>query len=1101
MTHREATGVDQPDLLGQRGYQQGTGGVTSTHDAAPLSFAQERLWFLDQYLAGSPIYHIPVPLRLRGPLQPHLLERALTEITARHEVLRARFASTEGGLRQVPGPVEPIALAVRDADRAAGTDPDAAIADAINRELEQPLDLATAPPFHAALIRIGPDDHLLVCRIHHIAFDGWSLNVLLDELAALYAAYAAGEPSPLPPLQVSYGAYAAGQRDLVHGKRLDDQLAYWQEALGDGVPLLELAADRPLPRVPTYRGGQLGATLAAPLADGLRRLADQENTTGYTVIVAAFKILLARHAGVEDVVVGVPVANRDQPELDRLIGLFLNMVVSRSDLSGRPTFRDVIRRVWDGLLDAYANHELPFEILVEKLQPDRSATRTPFVDVVVNLLPTASQVRFGGITCTPVEVADRYSGYAMTLYVREDGSGLELVYQREKFDRERMRDFLDQLVLLIEQATADPDRDMYSYSLLTPAARRLLPDPAKRLELPEYEPVTATVERLAARLPARAAVRHGERVWSYAELTRSVRSVAAALATAGHRPGDVVAIFGQPSFGYVASFLGVMAARCVALPLDDSVPPQRQLVMLEAANASRLLLVGDADAADRPCPVLRVGADGSTPAGPDGTEPGRAAGPVRPGDAAYIYFTSGTSGNPKGILGENNTLAHLITWERETFCTGPADRCGLTTRLSFDMVLRDIFLPLTSGGTLCIPPDETLILDASAALRWLEEERITLLHIVPTLASRWLEHAPACVRLPDMRWVYFAGEPLAEGLVRRWRTAFKPGGTAVNYYGTTETMVRTYHVVPPEPHPGVQSVGAALPHCQTIIANHAGVQCGIGELGEVLLRSRICTKGYINAPREQLDRFVPNHFLAGDPQDICYRTGDVGRYRPDGTADVLGRHDDQLKIHGVRVEPAEVQAAVSTHPTVAAAVVVPAGDELVGYVVPRNGACADAAELRRHLRQRLPETMIPASFVTLAAVPTLSNGKVDKKALPPPGKEQAGPAGAATGTETELVLARIWREVLGVAEVRPTDNFFDLGGHSLKAVDAVARIRAELGVDLPLRVLFEEPTLASVAAEVERHATDQGPALGGLLDDADMDAIIAALEALEEEES
>jgi amino acid adenylation domain-containing protein len=1072
---------------------------------APLSFAQERLWFLNQYLADPRIYHIPVALRLRGPLDPTALARALDELVQRHEALRTRFETTPDGPGQVVMPVAPVELAMRDLP-GAGTDTGARILAAVVAELDRPKDLAAGPPMHVTAFRVAPDDHVLVLVVHHIAFDAQSFDVIQRELAMLYESYAGGRPARLAEPPVRYRDYAAWQR--AQAPEVDAAVRHWRDRLA-GLPTLDLPVDVAAPPTPRFTGEQLTADVPAEVMARLRTLADEAKTTVYAVLVAAFDVVLARHTGQEDIAIGVPASLRTRPELEPVVGVFLNMLVLRCDLSGRPTFHTVVARVREALLDAYAHQDLPFEKLVEELKPDRSTSRVPFIDVVVNIVPPPRSSRFGDLRCEPVQVPDRYAGYAMTLYLEDRGQDarLHLVYQTERFGRDRMRHLLDQLVALLSQCAADPDAEIYGYSLVTESARHVLPDPTMPLERPTYPPVTETIAAAAERAPQAPAIRYGGRCWTYRDLVTTVDNLATRLRAAGHRPGDVVAIVGEPSFGYVAAFLAVFAARLVALPMDREVPIARQRELLSVGGARRLLLVGELGPAGELAGGIassRVAADGGTDDLPAATT--APADPVSPDDAAYIYFTSGTSGTPKGILGQHNTLSHLITWERETFEIGPEDRCGLTTRLLFDMVLRDIFTTLTSGATLCIPPDETLVLDPPAALRWLAEERITLLHIVPTLATRWLERVPQGASLPDMRWVYFAGEPLTEQLVRGWRETFAPGGgVAVNYYGTTETMVRTYHVIPPEPSPGVQSVGVPLPHCQTVLVNRAGLLCGIDEVGNVLLRSRIYTLGYLNAPDEQRIRFAPNRF-GDDPTDVGYVTGDVGRYLPDGTVGVFGRIDDQVKIKGVRIEPAEVQAAVCRHPDVASAVVVAREQHgqpaLVGYVVPRAGASVTTSALRSYLRERLPEVMVPEAFVTLDALPALPNGKVDKKSLPPPGTSRDDEDVADLRTDTERILAQIWAQTLNVDRVGRYDNFFDLGGHSLKVVDVVARIRETLRVDVPLRLLFEQPTLCGLAEAVDRLRTEGTPdtELDALIGDEDVDAIIAALEELEREE-
>jgi amino acid adenylation domain-containing protein len=1096
-------------LLEQRLAGGGTGAAEVTPrprqpgEELPLSFAQERLWFLDRFLAGSPVYHMPVAFRLRGPLRVDVLQQAYGELLGRHEVLRSSFPATPDGPRQVVNPAGPVTISVEDISAVPAGRREAAVVEAAETLLDEPLDLAVAP-IRTALIRVADDDHVLLVKVHHIAYDAASYETFRSELAALYEAYAAGAPPALPEPALHYCDFAAWQRAAGTGGRYDDQLEYWRSQLAGEIPLLELPVDLPLRREPRFTGAAVSRPLPPVLTDRIRALAASERVTLYTTMLATFGSVLARHTDADEVIVGVPVSTREQlPELEHTIGVFLNMLVGRFDLAGTPTFREVLRRTHETALEAYANQDLPFERLVEELRPERNLSRTPFIDAVLNIAPAPVTGRFADLTSTPLTLGRLYAGYPLMLYVEEnpDRIRLELVYQDERFSPERMTAMLDQIEFLLEQVVADPDRPLRQYSLVTPAASEFIRSPAEPLERPVHRSAVTTVEQRAAEDPGHVAIRHRGREWTYGELTEAIATVARQLRAGGLAGGDVVGVVGEPSFGFLAAFLGIMRARGVALPMDRTVPEDRQRVMLEVGHATRLLLVGDGGPAEAWAPGCAVPVS-RVPAGTgvlEGSDPA-AATPLpelRGEDRAYVYFTSGTSGTPKAILGRHDVLDHLITWQRQTFRVGPDDRCGLTTRLLFDMVLRDIFLPLTSGGTVCIPDDETVSLDAGAVLRWLDEERITLLHIVPTLARRWVGNVPEGVTLRSMRWVYFAGEPLTEELVRRWRESFDPGGTAINFYGTTETMVRTYHQVPEEPLPGVQSVGRELPHTEIVVVNRDGQPCGIGEVGEVLLRSKVITYGYTNAPEELAKRFLPNRFRDDDPEDILYRTGDNGRYRPDGTLEVLGRSDDQVKIHGVRVEPAEVQAALNVHPDVVAAAVLAITDDgdpaLAGYVVPAVDTLG-IPDLQRYLRERLPEPMVPSRWALVPELPMLPNGKVDKRSLPEP---QAG-AGATVDFvppegEIEQALAGIWSEVLGVTRVGRTANFFELGGHSLKVVDLVSRIRSVLEVEVPLRVVFEEPTLQTLATAIE---------YGREMPETDdqLAAIIAALEELEDED-
>lgn len=1080
----------------------------------PLSFAQERLWFLERYAPGSPVYHVPLLLRLTGPLDVDSLQRALDEVVARHEALRACFVLVDAAPAQVVARPAPVPLGLTDLTGFPRDEREERALAFAAEEVERPFDLEAGPPLRMQLMRLADDEHLLALVVHHIACDGWSMGVLLRDLAELYEAFAAGWQSPLREPELQYGDYAVWQRDRLSGDTLERQLAYWTARLAD-MPVLELSLDRGRPRTSTYRCRTASVVLSPTLPRELRRLAQSERVTLFTTLLGAFQVLLARHCGQDEVVIGTPVANRELPELEGVVGLFLNMLVLRTDLSGNPPFREALRRVQHVSLDAYANQDLPFERLVAELQPRRTASRPPLFDVVVNLNPPRPDMEVGALRWSGIDLEDAYSAYAMTLYVRDQKETIELdlVYQRDLLTAERVALLLEQLEHLLVQAVADPAAPILSYSLVTSASQSVLPNPRTPMPAPRYAPVTEEFMEHASRAPSASAMRRGGRVWTYRDLAERSRNIAQQLIAGGLRPGDVVAVGGEPGFGLIASFLAVLLARGVVLPLDRTLPVERQRLMLSVSGAGSLLFAGEpGDAVELleglALQTVFVSPDSACSDGLPATA--RDLPLVDPDDPAYIYFTSGSTGVPKGVLGRHNALSHLLAWERETFEVGSSDRCGLTTRLSFDAVLRDILLPLTSGGTLCIPDDEQLVLDGPRVLRWLDEERISLLHIVPALGQRWLDSRPPDIGLAALRCTFFAGEPLTEGLVCGWRDAF-PDSAVFNWYGTTETMVRCFHPIPREPAPGVQPVGRPLPHTQALVINDAGVPSGVGELGEVVLRSPVRTFGYINAPNEQKAKFVPNPF-GGDEGDSCYRTGDTGRFRPDGTLEILGRRDDQVKIRGVRVEPVEVQAVLGMHPRVAAAAVVARSDTgettLVAYFVPKFSDALAPAELRAYLAERLPDAMVPGAIVALDALPLLANGKVDKAALPPPDVARDEVEYVEPRAGIEASIAVIWSEVLGVERVGSRDNFFDLGGHSLKVVDVVARIREAFGIDLPLRILFEQPTMESVAREVEKRQREEASASTvpeELLqlardDEQSLTSLIAALEQLERED-
>ncbi|HEY0734368.1 MAG TPA: amino acid adenylation domain-containing protein, partial [Herpetosiphonaceae bacterium] len=1093
---REAAGLESPLLP-----------VPRDRDL-PLSFAQQRLWFLDQLEPNNPFYNVPAAVRLAGALDVGALQQSLNALVRRHETLRTTFAvrAAEQGVQepaQVIAPQLRIDLPVVDLQALAVDEREAEVERITIEESRQPFDLRRGPLIRARLLRLAPGEHVLLLTLHHIISDGWSTRVLIRDLTACYAAFEQGVAPQLPTLPIQYADYAVWQRSSLAGETLESQVSYWRRQLAD-LPLLDLPTDYPRPAIQDFRGTLQSVMLPRKLTAALRELSQREGTTLFMTLLAAFQVLLGRYSGQTDIVVGAPIANRTRPEIEPLIGFFANTLVLRTDLAAAPTFRDLLGRVRAVALDAYAHQDVPFEKLVELLQPPRDLSRNPFFDVLFNYMDAAQlTLEAPGLTLTPIQT-ELGSKFAMTLYVDEyaEAIGLRLLYQRSLFAPERIALLLDHFAQLLAQIVAAPAQPLEAYSLVTPASRALLPDPTIELPEPRYELATTLFKSWADRLPEQPALRQDDRSLTYGELANRVEALARQLLARGLQRGDVVAVSGPRSFGLIASMVASMLSGGVMLTIDRNLPAGRQRLMLDEAQARWLLYVGEERAEDRwlhelDSPAI-VRVDAHTATAVDPVAAAAATLPdLTPADHAYIFFTSGTTGVPKGVLGWHKGLSHFITWQRETFAIGPGDRSAQLTGLSFNVLLRDVFTPLTSGATLCLPPLESSF-GPDDVLPWLEREQITILHTVPSLAQSWLAQVPTGVSLRALRWVFSAGEPLTESLVRRWRAAFpEMRGAIVLLYGQTETtLAKCFFQVPAEIPHGVQPVGRTLPQTQALVLAPSGRLCGIGEPGELALRTPYRTLGYFNAPDEQRRRFVSNPFRADD-RDIVYLTGDRARYRRDGSLEVLGRADDQIKIRGIRVEPAEIQSWIARHPAVRAAVVLVREDEigeqrLVAYVVgenlePRTQNQADqplgsrflvlgSAALRQFLREHLPEYMIPSAFVLLDALPITPNGKVDRRALPAPDLAASERAFVAPRTPTEQTVARIFGEILQREQVGLDDHFFELGGHSLLATQALSRLREAFGIELPLRRMFETPTVAELSAAIDQLKQASAPA-------------------------
>jgi amino acid adenylation domain-containing protein len=1053
-------------------------GLTSP---CPLSFAQQRLWFVDQLEPDSPLYNIAKVVRLNGALDVDALQKAFHTVIARHEALRTTFAAVEDNPVQIIAE-RPVKLAVIDLSTWPEAKREAEVDRLLTAEARRPFNLSQDLMLRATVLRLGEQAHVLLIVMHHIASDGWSMGILLRELVALYAACCLGQPVPLPELPLQYADFAVWQRHWLQGERLERQLAYWRQQL-QGLPVLQLPTDRPRPAVQNYQGARQSLMLPQSISDSLKALSHREGVTLFMTLLAALQTLLHRYTGQEDIVVGAPVAGRTRTEAENLIGFFVNTLVLRTDLAGNPTFRELLGRVRETALGAYTHQDLPFEKLVEELNPQRDLSRNPLFDVMLNMTDSPqTELTLPGLAVGFSELTGPMSKFLLTLYVEQTGSelNLQLAYQSAVLCAERVTCMLQQFHCLLEQIVAAPEKPIGSYSLATPESRSLLPDPSAVLPEPGCELVTNLFAVWAHRVPAQVAVRQGELTWTYDQLAVRAKTLARALRATGVRRGDVVAVLGRRSFGFIVSVMAVLLSGGVLLLIDRHLPPDRQRLMLREANAKHLLLIdstrpeGSWDQALSPLSVTAVDPHCGWPLDSE-RDPQLEAIPLpdpAPDDAAYIFFTSGTTGVPKGVLGCHKGLAHFLAWQRQEFAVRPQDRCAQLTSPSFDPVLRDIFLPLTSGATLCLPQAGG-DLGTDWVLPWLEHEQISLLHTVPALAQSWLSSCHETVSLRAMRWVFFAGEPLPEALVRRWSQAFPEAGGIVNLYGPTETtLAKCFYRVQAEPSAGVQPVGWPLPATQALVFRENNQICGIGEPGEIVLRTPFRSLGYINASEENHGRFVKNPFR-DDEKDLLYYTGDRGRYRPDGSLEVLGRFDDQVKIRGVRVEPDEVAAILSRHPAVGSCAVLAARDEqdhpfLTAYVVPAWRHEATIPELRAYLGKQLPAVMIPAAFVLLEQLPLTPNGKLDRRALPTPGQIRSEPEEAFVVPRTlvEEEVARVWAEVLGLVRIGIRDNFFALGGHSLLATQVISRLRKLFQVEISLRRFFETPTIAELATTI-----------------------------------
>jgi amino acid adenylation domain-containing protein len=1057
----------------------------------PLSFAQQRLWFIDQLEPGSAAYNIPAAVRLRGSLNSEALARSLTEVVRRHESLRTCFAADAGRPRQVINSSEPVALPVEDLGGFDAAEREARVAEEAAREAAASFDLAAGPMLRARLLRLSGEEHVLLLTMHHIASDGWSVGVLIRELSALYAAYSSGEESPLAELPVQYADYAVWQRRALSGEALDRQLSYWRGRL-EGLSPLELPTDMQRPPVQgARRGGEFRLTLTPVLSARLGELCRAEGVTLFMTLLAAWQALLARYAGQRDVAVGTPVAGRTRGETEALIGFFVNMLVLRTDLSGDPTFAELLARVRETCLGAYAHQELPFDKLVEELAPGRDSARTPLFQVsfVVQNAP-AQEVSLPGLRVEYDGGVGRVAKYEMTLAAEESPAGgvaLLLEYDADLFDAETARRMLAHYARLLEAAAADPARPLSELELLGEEERRLLLDEwggaAAAREGAGHAPeltLHGLFERRAALAPDAVAVECGGERLTYAELDSRARALAARLRAAGVGTESLVGVLLGRSAGTVVALLGVLKAGGAYLPLDPTYPPERLRFMLEDSRARVLLVEGGALPEGVETGAARV-IDIN-----EESEPGEAAtfaahAEAGPDSLAYVIYTSGSTGRPKGVAVRHANVVHTLLAARHAFGFHERDRMPALSSFAFDISLFELFCPLLAGGTAVIlPAEEVLDVDALAA----RLPGFTRLHAVPSLmrqiVNRLKRVSLSAASLDGMETVFVGGEAVPPALLEEMSEVFVGAGLHVLYGPTEATIICTSHEVGREARGRRRVIGRPLSNVCLRVCDPSGRLVPAGVTGELYVGGGGVARGYLNREELTAERFVT---LDGG---VFYKTGDLVRYLPDGQLEFVGRADDQVKVRGFRIELGEVEAALGRVPGVRDCAVVAREGEggeksLVAYV---TGAVT-ADELRPYLRERLPEYMVPSQFVLLDELPLTANGKVDRKALPAPGAaREAGADFVAPRTPTEERVADICARVLGVERVGAEDNFFDLGGHSLLATQFISRLREAFSVELPLRALFDTPTVAGIAgliADAPRFEGDsEAPAIEAL---------------------
>ena len=1077
---REKSSAAQTSTVTQKRLR-GPAPLEERPERLPLSYAQQRLWFLDKLEGSSAAYNIREALRLKGELDFTALERAVDAVIERHESLRTRFIEEDGEPLQVIEPVVHLPVVIEDLSELDPAERERETGAALRGEAQKPFDLGRGPLLRIRLLKLDEREHVLLSTFHHIIFDGWSIAVFNRDLSALYEAFLrGGEGNPLKPLEVQYPDYAIWQRERLQGEELERQLTYWKKQLADA-PTLALPTDLPRPLRPTFAGARHFLILPPESSSKLKELSRQENATLFMTVLAAFQILLSRYSAEQDISVGIPAVNRNHLELEDLIGFFLDTLVLRTDLSGDPSFRELLRRVQKVTLDAYAHADVPFERLVQELHPERSLNQTPLFQAFLNFLSFEDEpVRLSGLVAERCLKEGLKSKFDLTLYIREGDYGLylSLAYSTELFLPATIERMMRHFQILLEAIAADPEEHIGALPMLASEERtsRKVSDQRVRPTNPYVHFTREDIEQsLAARFgkqvqkaPDRIALQSASCRWTYKELDRRSNNIAHGILRRCAEEEQRVALLFEHDAPMIAATLGVLKSGKAYVPLDPAYPVARLARMIEDSQTHTIIT----DEANKSL-AQELAVEGVAILHFADLESRHVSEEVALGSAdaiAYLLYTSGSTGEPKAITQSHRNVLHHIRSYTNSLHICAEDRLLLVASLGVDAAVQDIFAALLNGATLC--PYDIRGNELSALADWMANEEISIYHSTPSLYRYFvaaLSERPWT--FPKLRLIVMGGEKVVPSDIELYKKHFEPGCIFVNGFGLSESTVTLQCLF--DTH--YENAGSSIPignpveDTDVLLLNaqgDAGQVCG-----EIAIRSAYLAQGYWRLPELTAAAFLPD---PQTPERRIYRTGDLGRLLPNGMIEFLGRRDFQVKIRGYRVECGEIEVALSKHPEVSGAAVVPRQNamgeqDLIAYIVPRPDTSISSRQLRDFATTILPSYMVPQAILILEKMPLTSSGKINRKALPVP--EDALGHGAHTyvapGTSLDRTLAEIWIELLKLEKVGIYDDFFESGGHSLLATRLVSQIRRAFNVEIPLRAVFESPTIAAMSELIE----------------------------------
>ncbi|MDK3158298.1 amino acid adenylation domain-containing protein [Kamptonema cortianum] len=1030
---------------------------TSRGESVPLSFAQQRLWFLAQLEPHSTAYNLCGAVRLDGVLNREALTQSFNEIVRRHESLRTTFHTVDGRPVATIAPQAPLAIPQIELS-------ETEVQSYLEQEAQTPFDLTQSPLLRVKVLKLGEQSHILLLAMHHIASDGWSRGILVQELAVLYRAFCQNQHSPLPELPLQYADFAVWQRQWLQGEVLASQLAYWQQQLAGVSSLLALPTDFPRPVVQRYQGKVRVLSFSLELSRALKTLSQQTGSTLFMVLLAVFNLLLSRYTRSTDIVVGSPIANRNRAEIEGLIGFFVNTLVLRTDVSGNPTFRELLARVREVTLGAYAHQDLPFEQLVEVLKPERHLSHAPLFQVMFSLQNAANvQMEWPGLKQSPVELTSHHAKFDLNVSLEETPTGLvaRFEYNTDLFQAATIDRMAGHLQQLCAEVVAQPDACLSTFSLLSPAEQHqlLVEWNNTQVDYPQLGCLHHWVEAQVEQTPDAVAVVFENHSLTYRQLNLKANQLAHHLQSLGVGVETLVGVCTERSLEMVIALLAILKAGAAYVPFDPTYPKARLAFMLQDSQVQVLLTQSHLieSLPQHPAQIVDLSSDFST------YSTDNLKTQVSPNNLAYVIYTSGSTGQPKGAMNLHRGVVNRLLWMQDTYSLTATDRILQKTPFSFDVSVWEFFWPLITGARLIIaqPGGHQ---DSHYLVNLIQSQQITTLHFVPSMLQVFLQE-PGVENCQSLKRVICSGEALSWELQQRYFS--KLNAQLHNLYGPTEAAIDVTYW---ECHPGSQlgkvPIGRPIANTEIYILDQHQQPVPIGVAGELHIGGMGLARGYLNRPELTAEKFISNPFKAGK----LYKTGDLARYLETGEIEYLGRIDHQVKLRGLRIELGEIEATLLQHPEVQEAVVMlredtPGYPRLVAYLVMDAGVSLNVTELRNFLMDKLPEYMIPSGWVSLAALPLSLNGKIDRRSLPLP-------PSVRPDSESEIILprnqiesklAQIWCKVLQVEQVSVQDNFFDLGGHSLLLIEVNSHIKAQFNLNLSIVELFRNPTLQMLA--------------------------------------